>query len=389
VDFTRADTIARRVSEFIREEIVPYECDERYGSHGPTEDLVVEMRAKARSAGVLTPHVLHGGEHLSHRETARILYASGWSPLGMIAVNAAAPDEGNMFLLSMVATSKQKSHFLQPLLDGTARSAFFMSEPAVDNGAGSDPRMMITTARLEGDEWVINGRKAFITGAKGAAVGIIMAKSPVGATMFLVDLPAPGIVLERQLKTLDNATPGGHWLVTLDNVRVPVDQILGTVGQGFTYAQVRLGPARLTHCSRWLGGCARAQDIASKYAVRRNAFGKMLIEHEGVGFPLVDNMIDLKQSELIIDWAAGILDGGSLGLAESSMAKVAVADALYRVADRCVQVMGGTGLSKDTIVEQIFRETRGFRIYDGPTEVHKWSLAKKIKREALEGMAQK
>jgi acyl-CoA dehydrogenase len=157
--------------------------------------------------------------------------------------------------------------------------------------------------------------------------------------------------------------------------------MLGASGEGFKYAQVRLSPARLSHCMRWLGLVTRANEIAIDYANRRTAFGKPLVDHEGVGFMLADNLIDLQQCELMIDWCAGVLDGGSLGTVESSMAKVAVSEALFRVADRCVQVTGGTGVSGDTIVEQAFREIRAFRIYDGPTEVHKWSLAKKIKRD--------
>ncbi|MFZ2981183.1 MAG: acyl-CoA dehydrogenase, partial [Sphingobium sp.] len=228
------------------------------------------------------------------------------------------------------------------------------------------------------------GRKAFITGADGAKVGIVMANSgtedKLAATMFLVDLPDPAIRIERVLDTIDNSMPGGHAIIAIENLRIPADQILGELHKGFDYAQIRLSPARLTHCMRWLGACTRAQEIATDYACRRHAFGKPLIDHEGVGFPLAENMIDLKQCELIIDWCAGVLDSGELGTTESSMAKVAVSEALFRIADRCVQVMGGTGVTQDTIVEQVFREIRAFRIYDGPTEVHKWSLAKKIKR---------
>jgi len=157
--------------------------------------------------------------------------------------------------------------------------------------------------------------------------------------------------------------------------------MLGASGEGFQYAQVRLSPARLSHCMRWHGSATRAHEIATRYACRRQAFGKLLIDHEGVGFMLAENLIDLKQTELMIDWCADVLDTGSLGTVESSMTKVAVSETLMRVADRCVQVMGGTGVSGDTIVEQVFREIRAFRIYDGPTEVHKWSLAKKIKRD--------
>ena len=377
----RALKIAGAVEAFVRNTVVPYERDPRLGSHGPSAELVDEMRALAREAGVMTPHILPDGSHLTQRETAIVLQRSGLSPLGPVAVNTMAPDEGNMYLLGKVATAEQKARFLEPVVKGLARSAFFMTEPAEDQGAGSDPSMLKTTCVKDGNHWVINGRKAFITGADGARVGIVMAKAEEGASMFLVDLPDPAIRIERLLDTIDSSMPGGHAVVRIDNLRVPADQMLGQPGEGFKLAQVRLSPARLSHCMRWYGGVVRAQEIASDYACRRMAFGKPLVDHEGVGFMLAENMIDLKQAELMIDWCAGVLDTGSIGTVESSMAKVAVSEALMRAADRCVQVMGGTGVTGDTIVEQIFREIRAFRIYDGPTEVHKWSLAKKIKRE--------
>ena len=379
--------IAARVEAFVRDVVVPYEKDPRCGEHGPTDELVSELRGKARAAGVLTPHILADGSHLTQRETATVLKASGLSPLGPVAVNTMAPDEGNMYLLGKVGSPEIKERFLKPMIEGRARSAFFMTEPAGEGGAGSDPSMMQTTAVQDGNHWVINGRKAFITGAQGAKVGIVMAKSAAGACMFLVDLPDPAIRIDRVLETIDSSMPGGHAVVTIDNLRVPADQMLGDDGQGFTYAQVRLSPARLSHCMRWYGATKRANEIATAYAVKRHAFGKPLIDHEGVGFMLADNMIDLKQAELMIDWCADVLDTGVLGTTESSMAKVAVSEALFRIADRCVQVMGGTGVSGDTIVEQVFREIRAFRIYDGPTEVHKWSLAKKIKRDAAKAAA--
>lgn len=377
----RASEIASRVERFVREIVVPYEKDPRRDAHGPHEELVHELKDLARGAGVLTPHILPDGSHLNQKETAFVLRMTGLSPLGPIACNTGAPDEGNMYLLGKVASAEQKKHFLDPLVSGQARSAFFMTEPAQEGGAGSDPSMMQTTARLDGNHWVINGRKAFITGAEGAQVGIVMAKSGDGACMFLVDLPDPAIRIERVLDTIDSSMPGGHAVVAIENLRVPSDQMLGNSGEGFKYAQIRLSPARLSHCMRWLGACIRANEIATDYANRRMAFGKQLIDHEGVGFMLADNLIDLKQAELMIDWCAEVLDAGHLGTAESSMAKVAVSEALMRVADHCVQVMGGTGVTGDTIVEQVFREIRAFRIYDGPTEVHKWSLAKKIKRD--------
>lgn len=377
----RAMTIARRVEAFVRDVVIPHERDSRRDSHGPTEELVTELREKALAAAVLSPHILADGSHLSQVETALVLRKTGLSPLGPLACNTAAPDEGNMLLLAKVGTEEQKRHFLDPLVAGRKRSAFFMTEPAELGGAGSDPSMLITTCRKDGDDWVINGRKKFITGAVGAGIGIIMAKSEDGACMFLIDLPNPAIRVVRIFDTIDSMSPGGHPEYEITDLRVAESRMLGKSGEGFRYAQIRLAPARLSHCMRWLGLAERAQEIATDYANRRHAFGKPLIDHEGVGFMLAENLIELKQAELMIDWCAGILDRGEQGTVESSMAKVAVSDALFRVADRCVQVMGGTGVSGDTIVEQAFREIRAFRIYDGPSEVHKWSLAKKLKRD--------
>ena len=377
----KGETLAARVEAFVRERVVPFEHDPRRGAHGPSDELVQELRALARAEGLLTPHIRADGEHLSHAATAEVLIASGLSPLGPLALNVMAPDEGNMYLLGRVATAEQKARYLAPLVAGDVRSAFFMTEPAAEGGAGSDPSMMQTVARRDGNHWVIDGRKAFITGAEGARVGIVMAKAEEGACLFLVDLPDPAVRIERVLDTIDSSMPGGHSIVAIEGLRVPADQMLGQPGDGFKLAQIRLAPARLTHCMRWLGACRRAHEIATDYACRRHAFGKPLVDHEGVGFMLAENLIDLKQAELMIGWCAAVLDTGALGTVESSMAKVAVSEALMRVADRCVQVMGGTGVSGDTIVEQVFREVRAFRIYDGPTEVHKWSLAKKLKRD--------
>ena len=378
----RARAIGERVEAFVRDVVAPYESDPRRDHHDcPTDELVDELKEKARAAGVLTPHILADGSHLTQVDTAYVLQKTGLSPLGPLACNTGAPDEGNMYLLGHVGSPDIKERFLKPLVEGRARSAFFMTEPAEEGGAGSDPSMMQTTCRLDGNHWVINGRKCFITGAGGAKVGIVMAKAEEGACMFLVDLPDPAIRIEHVPNTIDSSMPGGHATVLIDNLRVPADQMLGQAGEGFRYAQIRLSPARLSHCMRWHGACERANEIANDYANRRHAFGKPLIDHEGVGFMLAENLIDLKQAELMIRWCAEVLDTGDLGTAESSMAKVAVSEALMRIADRCVQVMGGLGVTDKTIVEQVFREIRAFRIYDGPTEVHKWSLAKKIKRD--------
>ena len=376
-DLELADEIAANVERFVRDIVMPFEADPRQDDHGPTDDLVQELRGLAKAAGVLTPHVLEDGSHLSQEGTARVLIKAGLSHLGTLATNVMAPDEGNMLLLGRKGSAEQKARFLAPMIAGTARSAFFMTEP--DGGAGSDPSMMKTTATRDGNHWVINGTKTFITGADGAKVGIIMALADEGATMFLVDLPDPAIRITRVLETMDNSMPGGHSRIEIDNLRVSAGQLLGEPGEGFRLAQVRLAPARLSHCMRWTGLGFRAQEIATDYACRREAFKKPLIDHEGVGFKLAENQIDLQQSLLMIDWCAQALDRGETANVESSMAKVAVSEALFRVADNCVQVMGGMGISQDTPVERFFREIRAFRIYDGPTEVHKWSLAKKIK----------
>ena len=201
----RALEIGANVERFVRNVVIPYEKDPRRDHHGaPLDALVYEMRDKARAAGVLTPHILADESHLTQLETAYVLQKSGLSPLGPLAVNTMAPDEGNMYLIGHVGSPEMKQRFLKPLVEGRARSAFFMTEPAAENGAGSDPSMMKTTCKLDGNHWVINGRKAFITGAEGASVGIIMAKADEGACMFLVDLPDPAIRIEHVPNTIDS-----------------------------------------------------------------------------------------------------------------------------------------------------------------------------------------
>ncbi|WP_199288584.1 acyl-CoA dehydrogenase family protein, partial [Henriciella aquimarina] len=209
-DQNKAEEIGARVEAFVRNTVASYERDPRLEEHGPSAELVKELREKARTVGVMTPHILEDGSHLSQRGTAHVLQKTGLSPLGPVACNTGAPDEGNMFLLGKVATPDQHDHFLKPLVSGEARSAFFMTEPAADGGAGSDPSMMQTTCVQDGNHWVINGRKTFITGAEGAKVGIVMAKAEEGACMFLVDLPDPAIRIERVLDTIDSSMPGGH-----------------------------------------------------------------------------------------------------------------------------------------------------------------------------------
>ena len=371
--------LQERIRNFVAEQVIPLERDTRCGPHGPDDSLRQQLVELARRAELLSPHAAHeyGGLGLSHVGRAVAFEEAGYSVLGPVALNVFAPDEGNMHLLEAVATPAQKEQWLRPMAEGHIRSCFCMTEPAP--GAGSDPMMLATTAVAEGDDYVINGRKWFITGADGATLAIIMAMVPgVGATMFLSPMDAPGIVLERNMDTLDSCFPGGHGVVSFHNLRVPASAILGEVGQGFRYAQVRLSPARLTHCMRWLGAARRAHDMAVGYARQRQAFGKPIGEHEGVGFMLADNEMDMHIARLTIFHCASVLDQGHLALHESSRAKVIVSEAVWRVADRCVQILGGQGVTHETVVARIFADMRAFRIYDGPSEVHRWSLAKHI-----------
>lgn len=225
-------------------------------------------------------------------------------------------------------------------------------------------------------------------GAEGADYAIVMARMDDGsATMFLTDMNRPGIRLERSMEAMDSCFTGGHGVLVFDNLRVAAEDVLGELGQGFRYAQVRLAPARLTHCMRWLGQARRAHDIAVDYAGQRRAFGKPLAEHEGVGFMLADNDIDLQTARLHIWHTAWLLDRGEKGNFESSRAKVACSEAEWRVVDRCVQILGGQGVTAETAVMRIFMDMRAFRIYDGPSEVHRWSMARKILHQANQGAA--
>jgi alkylation response protein AidB-like acyl-CoA dehydrogenase len=193
-------------------------------------------------------------------------------------------------------------------------------------------------------------------------------------------MSSPGIVIERAMDSLDTCFPGGHGVVRFEGLRVPKANVLGEPGEGFRYAQVRLSPARLTHCMRWLGAARRAHDVATAYARQRQAFGRALGEHEGVGFMLADNEMDLHVTRLAIWHCAWVLDQGVLGKHESSIAKVVSSEALWRVVDRSVQVLGGQGVTHETVVARIFADMRAFRIYDGPSEVHRWSIARRILR---------
>ncbi|MEC3955468.1 acyl-CoA dehydrogenase family protein [Nocardia sp. CDC153] len=389
IDFSiPADLAAERdrVRQFVIDKIVPFERDPRLTAHGPNDELRQEMVELARAEKLLTIQapVELGGRGLTHVEQAVLYEAAGWSTLGPVAMNCAAPDEGNMFLLSKIANPEQTQRFLQPVIDGHQRSVFAMTEPG---GAGSDPNQLATEAVFDGENFTVNGRKWLITGADGAKTWIIMARLaanpylPEGPTLFLTEGDAEGIVIERIMNTMDRNYVGGHAVVRFENLVLPKESVLGETGQALRYAQLRLAPARLTHCMRWLGAAERAQSIAVDYAKTRTAFGKPIGEHQGVSFMLADNEIALHQCRLTIWHACWLMDQGHKARHESSIAKSYVSEELFKVTDRCVQVLGGIGISDETVVEMIFRDMRAFRLYDGPTEVHKYAIGRQILRK--------
>lgn len=367
--------LQQKVREFIQQEVIPLESDPRQDSHGPSEALRQELVSRARSWGLLTPHASRemGGLGWSHLQKAVAFEEAGYSALGPIALNIHAPDEGNIHLLDVVANDAQKQKWLKKLVAGEIRSCFAMTEPAP--GAGSDPSMLQTTAIADGDDYIINGRKWLITGADGASVAIIMAKMEDGsASMFLTDTNVEGFILEKNMNAMDSCFSGGHGILRFENLRIPKENVLGEIGKGFKYAQVRLAPARLTHCMRWLGQARRAHDIATQYARERQSFGKRLGDHQGVGFMLADNEMDILTTRLAVHYCAQVLDLGEKGNYESSLVKVISSEGIWRVVDRSVQILGGQAMTDESVVCKIFKDARGFRIYDGANEVHRMSV---------------
>lgn len=381
------EALRDEIRAFVTDRVVPYETDPRLTRHGPDEDLRTELVSLARDAGLLTFQAQRrfGGREPSHVEQAVLFEAAGWSTLGPIALNCAAPDEGNMFLLAKIADPEQTEKYLVPVINGAQRSVFAMTEPG---GAGSDPNQLNTTAVFDGTNYVINGRKWLITGANGARTWIVMARvapnefGADGPTLFLCEGNTPGIEIERVMNTMDRNYVEGHGVVRFDDLTLPASAVLGEVGQALRYAQLRLAPARLTHCMRWLGAASRAQSIAVEHARTRTGFGKPIGEHQGVGFMIADNEIALQQCRLAIWWACWALDSGAKGRHESSMVKAYVSEELFKVADRCVQILGGIGISDETPVGMIFSDIRAFRLYDGPTEVHKHAIARQVLRKS-------
>lgn len=383
IDFSlppEVEQLRERTRAFVRETVIPAEA------RPLDDDLRAELQEAARRAGIFAPQVAVelGGQGLDVRGSSVIFEEAGYSPLGPHALNCAAPDEGNMRMLELIATTQQKERYLRPLAEGRVRSCFAMSEPPP--GAGSDPTMLQTTARKVDGGWVIDGEKKFISGAEGATFAICMARTSEridrdeGATMFLVDAANPGFQVGRRIPTMDRIFAAGHSEVVFRECLVADAAVLGEPGLGYRYAQVRLAPARLTHCMRWLGLARRALDIALDRAAEREAFGGRLEELGMVQQLIADSVIDIEASRSLNRWAAWVLDSGAPGRHETSIAKVFVAEAVYRVVDRAIQICGGSGVSDDLPLARFLGEVRPFRIYDGPSETHRWAIARRSSR---------
>ena len=372
--------VQERIRRFVAEEVIPLEP--RAVGRSVDDELTRELQERGRASGAWAPQLSSelGGLGLDHVGSAIALEEAGYSLLGPLALNCAAPDEGNLHLLDQVANEEQRTRYLLPLARGEHRSAFAMTEPPP--GAGSDPGALRTEAVQDGDSWVINGEKWLITGADGAGFFIVMARTGEHATMFLVSADNPGLTVGAHAHTIDASMPGGHCHVTFDDCRVPATEVLGAVDEGFRYAQVRLAPARLTHCMRWLGAARRAHDIAMRHAVSRELFGSRLGDLGMAQQLIADNEVDLHTSRLVLWHACWALDQGSRGGEESSRAKVMISEAVNRVVDRSVQLAGGMGTSEDQLLGRIYADIRAFRIYDGASEVHRMSLAKRAVRRA-------
>ncbi|MCR1786322.1 acyl-CoA dehydrogenase family protein [Nocardioides carbamazepini] len=383
------DDIIARTRTLIHDVVLPLD-DEHDGdiTAAGGDEVRVTLQAAARAAGVFAPHapVELGGLGLNLVDRAPVFEEAGYSLFGPLALNIAAPDEGNVHLLDQVAVGSQRDRFLAPLARGQVRSAFAMTEPSP--GAGSDPTALATTAVKVDSGWAVSGRKWFITGADGASFYITMARTSgetgdtSGATMFLMPADTEGISVTRHLASLDTSMIGGHCEVLFEDAFVPDEDVLGEVGQGFAGAQVRLGPARMTHVMRWLGAARRAHEVAVAHVAGREAFGARLADLGMVQQMIADNEIDLAATRALLLEACRVLDDGGRAAKETSIAKIFAGEALHRVADRSVQLCGGLGTTHELPVAKIAREIRPFRIYDGPSEVHRWALARRAVREA-------
>ena len=390
MDFTISPEIAAyrdRIAAFVETHLIPLESDPAaYDAHeNIAQDVLDEMRGRARAEGLwclqLSPE--NGGAGLSKVGMAVTYEAMNRSIFGPVVFNSAAPDDGNMMVLETLGTPAQKKRWLAPIAQGEARSAFAMTEP--HPGGGSDPGMMQTWARRDGDDYIVNGNKWFITGAGEAAHFMLVARTSEdgrrGHTAFLFHRDDPGWQITRRIPIMGPEEHGGHCELRFDGLRIPAENVLLGEGRGLKVTQTRLGPARLTHCMRWLGLSKRCVEIATAYAARREGFGVRLADRESVQMMLGDLAMQIEVGRLLVLKAAWEIDRGGFAQKEISMAKIHVANLLHKAADVGIQINGARGYSKDTPLEWIYRYARQARLVDGADEVHKMILNRHLENE--------
>jgi acyl-CoA dehydrogenase len=384
IDFSfppELEALRTRVREFIDTIVRPLEEQLDESNRDALVSTVIKMRKAAHEWGLWLPHMPKefGGMGLGHVAMAAVSAEAARSRFGPFALNAQAPDEGNMHTLLHWATDEQKERYLRPLCEGRVRSCFAMTEPEV---AGSDPTLIQTRAVLQGDHWVIDGHKWFISGARGARFAILIARTEdapeipqAGNSAFLVDLPSEGWEVVRDVETMSGSH--NHCEIRIRGLRVPAENLLGGRGQGHLLGQARLGPARLAHCMRWLGQAEQALDMTVKRSLERFAHGSLLAEKQGIQWMIADSAMELYQSKLMVLHAAYLIDTGADFRTEVSMTKHFVANALNRIVDRAIQVHGALGYSTDTPLASMAQHARWARFADGADEVHQWRIAQR------------
>lgn len=378
---TETENIRQKIATFINNEVIDLESNpENYDAHeNISETKLAELREKAQAQGLWNFQVAkeRGGHGLSHCGMAACYEEAARSIFGPVIFNCAPPDDGNMIVLNKILYEDLKTEFLLPIEQGKSRSAFAMTEP--DGGCGSDPSLTYTTATRHGDNWHIKGRKWFITGAEAADIFIIIAKTSddprKGLTGFLFHKDQPGWEIVRRIPIMGPEEHGGHCELKFDDLVIPDKHRLMNVGDGLKLTQIRLGPARLTHCMRWLGLSKRCLEIASEYVANRESFGMKLIDRESIQLQLGAVAKEIHIGRILTMNAAWKLDQGDFAKKEISIAKVHVADTLQLAADTAIQLCGAKGYSKDTVLEWIYRYARQARLVDGASEVHKMVLS--------------
>jgi len=375
--------ILQKVRDYMDQVVRPAEkiIEENEDDRQILVEQIIEMRKAAKQWGLWLPHMPEevGGMGLGHVAMAAVAAEAAKTRFGPFALNAQAPDEGNMHTLLHWATEEQKQEYLKPLCEGRARSCFAMTEPEV---AGSDPTLIQTRAVRDGDHWVINGHKWFISGANGAKFAILIARTEddpeipqAGNSAFLIDIPSEGWEVVRDVHTMSGSH--NHCEIRITDLRVSNDKMLGGPGEGHLLGQARLGPARLAHCMRWLGQAEVALELMIDRATRRFSHGSLLSEKQGIQWMIADSTMEIYQSKLMILHSAYKIDRGDDFKSEVSMAKHFVANTLNRVIDRAIQVHGALGYSTDTPLAQMATQARWARFADGADEIHQWRIAQR------------